>query len=132
MTNFAPIFDVPKLAIDTQLFAGEQQNARHRLERRIAWNLLEFMRQNGWTVARTYDGEAWEKPKSSLETMELIFNLDEISVRFHRSPHGKEHGILLVLGNGEDLICDWNYTEGDFDGFNALVEKFCDNLEAML
>lgn len=35
-----------------------------------------------------------------------------------------EHGVLLVLGNGEDVISDWNYSEGDADGFNAAMDAY--------
>jgi hypothetical protein len=32
--------------------------------------------------------------------------------------------VLLVLGNDMDIVSDWNYSEGDADGFNAAMEKF--------
>lgn len=35
-----------------------------------------------------------------------------------------EHGVLLVLGNGEDIISDWNFTEGDPDGFDRAISAF--------
>lgn len=63
--------------------------------------------------------------------MELIFNLDEVSLRFIpvscsqlKSKAEYEHGVLLVLGNGCDIVSDWNYTEGDPDGFSAAMDKF--------
>lgn len=34
------------------------------------------------------------------------------------------HGVFLVLGEGEDIVSDWNFTEGDPDGFNAAMEAF--------
>jgi hypothetical protein len=37
---------------------------------------------------------------------------------------GTEHGVLLVLGNGFDIISDWNYTDGDPDGFNAVMDVY--------
>jgi len=56
--------------------------------------------------------------------MELIFNLDEASLRFTKDGT-KEHGVLLVLGNdGLDVISDWNYSDGDHDGFHKAMESF--------
>ena len=39
-------------------------------------------------------------------------------------PEGNEHAVYLVLGNDLDIISDWNFTDGDPDGFNAAMEAF--------
>lgn len=34
-----------------------------------------------------------------------------------------EHGVMFVFGNTFDTVSDWSYSEGDKDGFNAVMEK---------
>jgi hypothetical protein len=117
--------------------AARQLHARSRVERFVAWNLVHYLSLRDFNVIATFDGDAREQPATIKAALELIFNLDEVSVRFRKigtRPDGKrwpEHGVLLVLGNdGWDLVSDWNYTEGDADGFNATMDAFGDALEA--
>jgi hypothetical protein len=117
-------------------------SANGRLERRIVWNLIQHLEAAGFRVHQTFDSDTFEYPADAKAAMELVFNLDEVSLRFlhkdapapkrpasdsmYREDYedGDWHGVLLVLGNGEDIICDWNYNSGDTDGFNAAVEAF--------
>lgn len=122
------------------------------LERRILRALLKHLLAEGWQCAAVYDNERTSYPRDDAETEQLVFNLDEASVRFMRSAdvpsfHARRkveasgpvrsreandwgaqrdvmHGVLLVLGNGVDLISDWNFTEGDRDGFNKAMDAF--------
>ena len=55
--------------------------------------------------------------------MEHVFAVDESSLRFQK-PGFNVHGVLLVGGNGVDIISDWNYTDGDPDGFSACMDAF--------
>jgi hypothetical protein len=112
------------------------ENEKRRLiERGIVRALIGHMRHKGWTAWRTFDGDGFEYPMGDTDAvMAAVFNLDEVSVRFTRDAKpGREaastlkrgeHGVLLVLGNGEDVLSDWNYSQGDPDGFNAAVESF--------
>lgn len=124
--------------------------ARIDLERAIVRGLIRFMKKKGWVPFRAFDGESWSTLRNESSAMEVVFAVDEISLRFVPaamwSPGpGKlpskdardviaasEHGVLLVLGNGEDVISDWNYTDGDADGFNAAMAAYAyrDNLAA--
>lgn len=121
-TTFAKV-EAPTLAIDALLFKDGKVSANGKLERRIVANLLEFMAHKGWKVSSVYDGEEETATADATAAMELIFNLDEVSVRFADQSE-KIHGVLLVLGNGIDIIADWNYSEGDVDGFNAAISGF--------
>lgn len=105
------------------------------LERRIVAALICHMDRHGFHVHSVYDGEEEtrferETAKQPKSAMELIFNLDEASLRFVRKTDTRKgnaadwHGVLLILGNGEDIISDWNFYDGDRDGFNAAMEAF--------
>lgn len=117
---------VPALDHDAMMASrfGTQVSVRGRMERRIVANLIAHLERAGFAPLAVYDGEDYTKVADAKAAMELIFDLDEASLRITRPGTEIEHGILLVLGEGEDIICDWNYTEGDPDGFNAAVEAF--------
>lgn len=119
---------VPELDHDAMMLErfGHHVQPHGRIERRIVAALCAHMLDRGWTPANVFDGEETTKVTDAKSAMELIFNLDEASLRFRPtdSPSGKRHGVLLVLGNGEDIVSDWNYTEGDPDGFCAAMDAF--------
>lgn len=117
-------FRTPSLDID-KLSAkrfGTVLSEQNKLERRIVARLVRYLEINGFSVVAVWDGEELEAANNAKQAMELIFNLDEASLKVKGA--GKQHGILLVVGNGEDIVCDWAYTEGDPDNFNAVMESF--------
>lgn len=123
------IIQAPKLTID----GDRTLHSQGIIERRIVWNLIAKLKAAGFTAVAVYDGEEYTAATDAQAAMELIFNLDEASLRVIRSVDAEayaadpdsvnEHGILLVLGNGEDIISDWNYSADDADGFNAAMDK---------
>ena len=125
----------PSLEIDKQLFKDRPIFPRAALERKVVWNLLKFLQANRFELVSIYDGEEKIKVHNyPLQAMELIFNLDEISLRVRRCREWESkdvvnrnpiHGILLVLGNdGWDAVSDWNYSDGDADGFCYTMDAF--------
>jgi hypothetical protein len=111
---------VPVLAHDVMMQKefGTVVSTNGKLERRIVWALCQNLKARGWSVHTVWDGEELTRVSTPKEAMELIFNLDEASLRFTKD--GKKlHGVLLILGNGEDIISDWNYSVADADGFDA-------------
>lgn len=114
---------VPALGIDKLLFASRTMEPRHKLERRIVWNLCKHMQANGWTPARVFDGEEHTTVCSAKAAMELIFNLDDARLTFCDGK-GHRHAVVLVLGNGIDIVSDWGYSTGDPDGFDAAMDAF--------
>lgn len=135
--------EVPELEHDRKMAEefGHKVSQYGKLERRITAALISHLEQKGFRVTGVWDGEAWEKADTAKEAMEFIFNLDESSLRFvtaegfDRDKHEKtrkgrnafaknERGVFLVLGNGIDIISDWNYHKDDSDGFNKAMEEF--------
>lgn len=116
---------VPTLDIDQEMLHrhGRKVSATGRTERRIVAALCEYMVGKGFNLYTVFDGEDETHVRTAKDAMEIIFNLDESSLRF-KHPLGKPHGVLLVMGNSEDIISDWNYTIGDPDGFNTAMEAF--------
>ena len=119
------ILQPPALDHDAMMLRQFQHtvSANGKLERRIVWNLLHVITAAGFELRSVYDGDEVTKVATPKEAMELIFNLDEASVIFCKPGYAK-HNVYLVLGNGVDVVCDYSYTEGDADGFGALLEAF--------
>jgi hypothetical protein len=101
---------------------GHEVSPKGRQERRIVANLIAHMEREGWKVQGVHDGDGFDKAADMKSAMELIFNLDDAGLYFEKGD--AEHRVLLILGNGVDIVSDWNYSNGDADGFNAAMEKF--------
>lgn len=126
---------------------------RIRLERAIISALIRHMNRRGWSVSNVWNGETHEYTQTIEQAVDAVFAVDEASLRFVQTekldaynaerkvserPASREadsnhiggdywddeHGVLLVLGNGEDVISDWNFHDGDEDGFDAAMGKF--------
>ncbi len=117
--------EVPELEHDAMMLArfGHRVSANGRIERRIVAALVAHLAAHGFQPVKVWDGEEEITATDTKAVMELVFNLDEASVHFAR-PDGFSHAVLLVLGNGEDIVSDWNYTRGDTDGFSAAMDAF--------
>lgn len=120
--------EVPELDHDKMMLErfGTVVSPNGRLERRIVANLCAHLHEAGFELVAVYDGEERTRVRTAKEAMELIFDLDEVSLRVKKSGRGRlpEHGILLVLGIGCDIVSDWNYSVGDADGFSAAMDQF--------
>lgn len=117
--------EVPELDHDAMMLQrfGHKVSPNGRLERRIVANLFAHMLAAGWRPYAVDDGEEVTKVADAKAAMELIFDLDEVRVVFANA-EGAKHTVLLVLGNGIDIITDWGFSEGDADGFNAAMDAF--------
>lgn len=106
---------------------GSKVSANGHLERAIVWNLCAHLAAAGFTPRTVNDGEEVTKVADAKAALELIFNLDEAWLTFGK---GKaRHVVFFVLGEGDTIVTDWGYTEGDADGFNAAMDAF--NAEAI-
>lgn len=119
---------VPALDIDKVIYKGEPLPTRQQIERRVVWNLLQFMAQNGWIVRRINDGDDNHQFKGDTQTrikaaMELVFNLDECHIYFWDGSSKKGHVAYIILGNdGWDAIADYGFSETD--NFATVMQEF--------
>jgi hypothetical protein len=113
---------VPALAIDQQLRGAGYALLRQQLERQIAWTLMHHLADEFDGVTLDIDdGELVTRCKGDdrmLQAMELIFNLDTAVIRFGKA------WVLLVVGNGTDIISDY--------GSNERTERAVDATTAQL
>src|SRR5580765_3942124 len=123
---------VPTLEHDAMMLSrfGHTVSVGGHNERRIVAAMIAHLDRAGFSLTTVYDGEENTRVHTAKAAMELIFNLDEASVRFRKSAKTPIHGVLLIMGNGnngQDIITDWNYSEDDADGFNAAMNAFIDD-----
>jgi len=101
-------------------------------ERRAVRKMLRALKAAGWSVAWVWDGgERSATLGTEAEVMEAVFGLDDSTVTV-RNAAGVTHGIYIVLGNADDgseIIADHGYTEGDPDGFSALMDDIMVSLD---
>jgi hypothetical protein len=145
---------VPALRIDATLAnfrsasplspeqARDRLTLRQRNEREIAVNLIDHLKRARFTLVEIDTGDSVEKVRTTDAALELLFNLDEARLvfRFDGGPfehNGKarrgEHVVLLIWDNGNDgwdAVTDWNFYEGDPDGFDAALDAFLTRLAA--
>lgn len=128
--------EVPALDHDAMMAAkfGSHVSPNGKLERRIVANLIAHLERAGFKVHSVNDGEELKAVTDMKAAMEAVFAVDEASLRFYKG--GKKgrtatqldndlwHGVMLMLGEGVDIINDWNYNDGDADGFNKAMEAF--------
>lgn len=117
-----PRVTAPELPIDAARTLRKDQI----LERTIVANLIAHLANQGWTVLGVHDGELIERMTDTVEAMNLIFDLDMSQVHFGKGE--TYHVVLLVMGNGIDIISDYTLAKDDADGFDAAMRSF--NAEA--
>lgn len=139
-TRIVPHVEVPELDHDAMMSRkfGTKVGPRGRLERRIVAALVQHLDKAGFRPSHVWDGDTCTEVHDTKSVMELVFNLDEVSVRFiakgkpvpkpdeeDRNQFAEdERGVLLMLGEGCDIVADWNYDVGDRDGFNKAMKSF--------
>lgn len=90
------------------------------LERAIVLALIDHLKAEGWkpTVCNYGDG-------NTRFSYKILWDVDKIAVAFTKANERTiTHDVVLVFGNGEDIISDWRYSADDGDGFNASMERF--------
>lgn len=115
----------PALTVD----AGHTLILNGKIERRIVWNLLSQLWDAGFEIVAVHDGDEKTSCKNAehpaMAAMEAVFAVDEATLIVTSKKRGsKPRWVKLVGGNGEDIISDWGFGEGDPDGFNAFMEAF--------
>lgn len=104
-------------------------SADQKAERRIIWNLFQHIQRAGFVILSVWDGEEEHQvtndPKA---TMEWLYNLDAAHVYCMKAggtPALDAHWLYFVFGNSpEEVLSDFNYTEGDPDSWRKCVDAF--------
>lgn len=109
--------NAPALEIDKILYTREPIPVHVVRERRIVWNLLKHLEDNGITPTCVYDGEEIIPARSKKAVMEILFNRDEACVYFTQNS-ASNAWVFFVLGNDIDVVSDYTI------GLDPIISKF--------
>lgn len=96
------------------------------IERAIVTDLLAHLASKGFQFSKLHDGQDYERPA---DPVEYLMNLDEARFYF-TGPTGRTHWVVLIRGNGQDIVSDYGYTPTAGDGWNAAMDEFANLCEA--
>jgi len=89
--------------------------------------MLRYLGDFGWYARRVYDGSDTIPPcgvTGERNTIETVFSTCYASVHFMRANVHQSGHVLLIAGNGEEIISDY----GGPPDFRALVDDYLDSL----
>lgn len=102
-------------------------------ERAIVRALIRECRVNGFVPHQVDDGEELVPVGTEDEAIDAVFAVDESRIRFRAiddtGPKPKLHNVLLIGGNGTDIISDWHCGNASF---NAAVDRVAMNVEDLV
>lgn len=115
---------VPDLDHDAMMLAkyNVKISPNGRMERRIVAALFAHMAKYEWVPVAVDGGDGPDACTDAKSAMELIFNLDDSWVTMQKG--GRKHKLLLIGGNGCDILSNWGYDHDDADKFNAALDAF--------
>jgi hypothetical protein len=115
---------VPALDIDAQMLAqfGKSVSTKGKLERRIVANLIAHLAARGFVIREVDDYQELHRVQGVKAAMELVFDLDGCNLHFHETATGKMRCLVLVLGNGTDILADYFAHQGD--AFDLALAEF--------
>ena len=93
---------------------------RCKLERAIVRALIQSCASAGFVPHSVDDGGDEDvRVKNEDEAFDAVFSVDESRIRFRAESDKRKvpkvHSVLLIGGNGEDIISDWHCGDASFD-----------------
>jgi hypothetical protein len=82
---------------------------RISIEHKVVRKLIRIAHRAGWRISGVMDGEELVNVHSEKEIMDVVFSVDESSIRFRKGigDHTSRGSVYIVLGNdGWDCIAD--------------------------
>lgn len=98
---------------------------RMALEATIIRGLIRGLKAEGWLPISVYTDEQ-EEVHNETETMDAVHSVDESTITFAKD--GAAYGVLIIKGNGIDVICDYNVSRTNKYGWNDTIDRITDEL----
>lgn len=90
------------------------------LEKRIIRHMCKVLAEGGWLPFAVDDGgDEVEHVSTVEEVIDVVFAVEEAWVLFRKEE--RRHSVYLILGNGEDVVCD--HTLSNKDDFGELMDR---------
>jgi heme-degrading monooxygenase HmoA len=109
------------------LMGRSENDRRIETERLIVSKLIDVAAEHGWKPHSVWDSEEEVRARTKAEALDAIFAVDESTLRFVHPDNGtRQRGVLIVLGNGIDVISDYSCPEqaNDLGKFVPMMEAF--------
>ena len=94
-------------------------------ERKAVRRLVRHLQAAGWSVPKVWDGGEWVRTRTIGAVVDTVFSVDDSLI--HAVKGEARHNVYIVLGNapdGSEIVCDYGFTDGDPDGFDAVMSAF--------
>lgn len=96
------------------------------VEVKIVTKLFEMLEGEGWEVTSVEDGGDDVPANTWSDALETIDSVEWSELRVTKD--GRKAYVVLILGNGIDVVADYSYAWPDFD---ALMERHADWIETL-
>lgn len=120
--------NAPELLNDEQrsrLIRQRENEKRITRERSIVRGLIRALKSAGWMPVAVDDGgDVDEKTTTESVMIEAIFAVDQATAKFKHEGHPKRCCVVLVCGEGNDIIADHSAPDGDPCAFAATIDAF--------
>lgn len=92
------------------------------MEEQIVDRLIEGMAQMGYRVRCVDYGDARVRVHTKEEAIEAVFAVDDCQLEFVKDDEHLRTHFLLVLGEGEDIIANYNTNEATEFAYHYAME----------
>lgn len=102
---------------------------RQALEKKIVRGTVRRLKEAGFLATQVWDGGEYVKVRTEEEVLDAVFSVDDSTVHFDggAGDNDHSHGVLFILGNGQDVISDYHCGDEAFDkamdGVNEWVNQ---------
>lgn len=93
------------------------------IEHAIVRALVAYLGSHGWKPKCATYGEGNDRVRTVRDVLDYVFAVTESCVEFQKKGGGFGN-VVLIAGNGDDIVSDWRYDFGDPAGFRALMDTF--------
>ena len=98
-------------------------------ERKVITVLIRVAKAHGYKLTRVWDGEENQYPRCEKDALDVVFSVDECTMRFKHPEQPKSHGAVVILGNSAwECIADSSVGEG-WDEVMSVMDEYTDKMQ---
>jgi hypothetical protein len=104
-----------------------ENERRMERERQIVRKCIRLLVAGGWFPTFVFDGEEYVKVTGETAAMSAVTAVDESTITFSKMGR-RNHGVKIILGNGNDVISDYNCGDEEFNSLMDAVNEYTNSL----
>lgn len=115
--------------VETEFRPFTEIEKRMAQERQSVRQLIRIAKKHGWNIHSVFDGEEVVPCCTERSAMEVVFSVDDSTIRFYHADHAKRCMAVIVLGNsGAECLSDCSIAPGWDEAMEEYMD-YCDTLE---